>query len=74
MEPVFERRFIHDSYACRAGKGVLAASERLTQAVFERRALAAGASVVHVNESGEPDSGGCAPRRVTRMVLPASGE
>jgi retron-type reverse transcriptase len=29
MEPLFERRFIHDSYACRAGKGVLAASERL---------------------------------------------
>jgi len=40
MEPLFERRFIHDSYACRAGKGVLAASERLTQ--FLRQATANG--------------------------------
>lgn len=31
LEPVFEPRFIHDSYACRRGKGVLAASERLMQ-------------------------------------------
>lgn len=29
VEPVFEHRFIHDSYACRRGKGVLAASDRL---------------------------------------------
>jgi RNA-directed DNA polymerase len=29
LEPVFERCFIHDSYACRRGKGVLAASDRL---------------------------------------------
>lgn len=28
-EPVFERRFIHDSYACRKGKGTLAASDAL---------------------------------------------
>jgi hypothetical protein len=30
QEPVFERRFIHDSYACRLGKGTLAASDGLT--------------------------------------------
>ena len=28
QEPLFERRFIHDSYACRKGKGTLAASDR----------------------------------------------
>lgn len=38
VEPVFERRFIHDSYACRRGKGVLAASDRLM--TFLRRATA----------------------------------
>jgi len=31
LEQVFEPRFIHDSYACRRGKGTLAASDRLTQ-------------------------------------------
>jgi RNA-directed DNA polymerase len=31
FEAVFEPRFIHDSYACRPGKGVLAASDRLMQ-------------------------------------------
>jgi len=30
VEPLFERRFIHDSFACRKGKGTLAASDRLT--------------------------------------------
>jgi RNA-directed DNA polymerase len=35
LEPVFEPRFIHDSYACRPGKGTLAASNRLMQ--FLRR-------------------------------------
>jgi len=29
IEPLFERRFIHDSYACRPGKGVHAAVDRL---------------------------------------------
>jgi RNA-directed DNA polymerase len=29
IEPLFERRFIHDSYACRRGKGVHAAIQRL---------------------------------------------
>jgi RNA-directed DNA polymerase len=29
IEPLFERRFIHDSYACRRGKGVHAAIRRL---------------------------------------------
>lgn len=38
IEPAFERRFIHDSYACRRGKGVLAASDRLTE--FLRSATA----------------------------------
>lgn len=36
----FEPRFIHDSYACRADKGVLAASDRLM--TFLRRATANG--------------------------------
>jgi hypothetical protein len=40
VEPVFEPRFIHDSYACRGGKGVLAASDRLTE--FLRRITANG--------------------------------
>ena len=28
IEPIFERRFIHDSYACRKGKGTHAAVDR----------------------------------------------
>jgi RNA-directed DNA polymerase len=40
LEPVFERCFIHDSYACRKGKGVLAASDRLM--TFLRQATANG--------------------------------
>jgi retron-type reverse transcriptase len=28
VEPIFERRFIHDSYACRAGKGTHRAADR----------------------------------------------
>lgn len=36
IEPLFERTFIGDSYACRPGKGTHAASDRLTQ--FLRRA------------------------------------
>ncbi len=40
LEAVVEPAFIHDSYACRKGKGVLAASDRLM--VFLRRATANG--------------------------------
>jgi hypothetical protein len=40
QEPLFERRFIHDSYACRKGKGTLAASDRLMG--FMRKATANG--------------------------------
>lgn len=40
MEPVSEPRFIYDSFACRKGKGVLAASGRLTG--FLRQATANG--------------------------------
>lgn len=40
LERVFEPLFIHDSYACRKGKGVLAASDRLMQ--FLRRMTANG--------------------------------
>jgi len=36
VEPLFERRFIHDSYACRVGKGTHAAVQRTQQ--FLRRA------------------------------------
>ena len=35
-EPIFERRFIHDSYACREDRGVQAAVNRLRS--FRRRA------------------------------------
>ena len=40
QEPVFERLFIPDTYACRKGKGTLAASDRLM--TFLRRATANG--------------------------------
>jgi RNA-directed DNA polymerase len=40
LEPRFEPRFIHDSYACRRGKGVLAASDRLME--YLRRITANG--------------------------------
>jgi len=40
VEPLLERRFIHDSYACRRGKGVLASSDRLMR--FLRQATANG--------------------------------
>jgi retron-type reverse transcriptase len=40
LERVFEAAFIHDSYACRKGKGVLAASDRLM--LFLRRITANG--------------------------------
>ena len=35
VEPIFERRFIHDSYACRVGKGTHRALDRCTH--FARR-------------------------------------
>ncbi len=38
QEPLLEPRFIHDSFACRRGKGTLAASDRL--ATFMRRVTA----------------------------------
>jgi retron-type reverse transcriptase len=38
IEPLFERKFIYDSYACRPGKGIHGASERVQQ--FLRRAQA----------------------------------
>jgi hypothetical protein len=40
QERLFEPRFIHDSYACRTGKGTLAASDRLM--TFLRQATANG--------------------------------
>jgi len=40
QERVFEPIFIHDSYACRKGKGTLAASDRLM--IFLRRVMANG--------------------------------
>jgi len=40
QEPVFERHFIHDSFACRQGKGTLAGSDRLM--TFLRQATANG--------------------------------
>ncbi len=35
IEPIFERTFIHDSYACRRGKGTHAAADRYTE--FSRK-------------------------------------
>lgn len=40
LEPLWERRFIYDSYACRRGKGSLAAVKRLQQ--FSRQATSNG--------------------------------
>ncbi|MBY0279424.1 RNA-directed DNA polymerase [Candidatus Binatia bacterium] len=40
LEPTFERSFIHDSFACRKGKGTLAGSDRLM--VMLRRLTANG--------------------------------
>jgi len=40
QERIFEPKFIHDSYACRVGKGTLAASDRLS--TFMRQATANG--------------------------------
>ncbi len=37
IEPIFERRFIHDSYACRVGKGTHRALDRCTQWVRQYR-------------------------------------
>ncbi len=38
VEARFERRFIHDSYACRKGRGVLAASDRLAEFLLQATA------------------------------------
>ena len=38
QERVFEPMFIHDSYACRVGKGTLAASDRLTEFLLQATA------------------------------------
>lgn len=59
-------------YLPRAGFGYAVGFPLKHAAVFEKRALAAGAAVVHVGECGEPAADACAPRRVTRMALPAS--
>ncbi len=45
IEPVFERRFIHDSYSCRVGKGTHAAVERLR--TFLRQASCNNTRTVH---------------------------
>lgn len=37
IEPIFEKAFIHDSYACRKGKGTHAAMRRLAKFVRSRR-------------------------------------
>lgn len=37
IEPIFEKAFIHDSYACRKGKGAHAAMQRLAKFVRSRR-------------------------------------
>ncbi len=37
IEPIFERTFIHDSYACRKGKGTHAAANRLQQFMQSNR-------------------------------------
>ncbi len=37
IEPIFERRFIHDSYACRVGKGTHRAMDRCAEFVRKHR-------------------------------------
>ncbi len=37
IEPIFERRFIHDSYACRVGKGTHRALDRCQEFARQRR-------------------------------------
>lgn len=37
IEPIFEGRFIHDSYACRVGKGIHKASDRLVSFLNKAR-------------------------------------
>jgi RNA-directed DNA polymerase len=37
IEPIFERRFIHDSYACRIGKGTHRALDRCTEFARQKR-------------------------------------
>jgi len=46
IEPIFERRFIYDSYSCRVGKGTHAGVRRLRQ--FLRRASANNTRKVYV--------------------------
>jgi len=46
IEPCFERRFIHDSYSCRVGKGTHAAVVRLRRFLYA--ASRNGARTVHV--------------------------
>jgi len=46
LEPIFEKYFIHDSYANRKGKGVLAALERFDQ--FKRKVSRNGARIAGV--------------------------
>jgi len=39
IEPIWEARFIHDTYACRVGKGTLAALQAADEALHELRVL-----------------------------------
>lgn len=48
IEPIFEKRFIHDSYANRKGKGTSAAVKRFN--AFKRKASSNGTKVHNTNE------------------------
>lgn len=50
VEPLFERKFIHDSYACRRGKGTLAAVWRVQHFLrVARRNWGDGVYVIHAD-------------------------
>ena len=55
IEPIWESRFIHDSYACRRGKGTHAAIDQLQH--FARRhryVLRMDLSLIHISEPTRP--------------------
>jgi hypothetical protein len=61
LERVFEPCFIHDSYACRRGKGTLAASDRLME--FLRRAPGSGSAWASATSGRSV----CFPRGASRI-------
>lgn len=64
LQPIFEPRFIHDSYASRRGKGTFAALNRFDE--FKRK-------VAQRSSSGGGRAGGClCSRRISGIILTRS--